>query len=153
MTQEELHQLLDYDASSGELRWRESGRVTGTVNKSGYKVVNIRKHGGVFLAHRLVWLWVHGEWPPNHTDHINGVKTDNRLVNLRLATASENVANQGVRSKSGFKGVWKHGRGWAASIRKDRATHHLGTFDTPELAHAAYCEAAKSMHGEFARSA
>ena len=152
MTQDEVRELFDYDAGTGELRWRASGRVTGTANKSGYRVVQVRRHQRLFYVHRLAWLWTYGEWPAM-IDHINGDKADNRLGNLRLATKSGNSANSGLqkRSKSGFKGVWRHGPGWAASIRKDNVTHHLGTFSTPELAHAAYCKAAASMHGEFLR--
>jgi hypothetical protein len=158
MTPAEVRELFDYDASTGELRWRggrRAGGIAGMVNKAGYRVVWGR--GGkesrkMFLAHRLIWLWVYGEWPTK-IDHISGDKADNRLANLRQATNSGNSANSRLqaRSKSGFKGVWRHGPGWAASIRKDNVTRHLGTFPTPELAYAAYCRAADSLHGEFAR--
>jgi len=152
MTQEEARELFDYDASSGELRWRASGRVIGTANKAGYLVVQVRKHRKLFYVHRLIWLWVYGEWP-TMIDHANMDRADNRLANLRLATKSGNGANTKVRARVGLKGVWRHGPGWAASIRKDNVTRHLGTFPSPELAHAAYCQAAALMHGRFARDA
>lgn len=148
MTPDEVRALFEYDPETGVLR--RDGRVTGTRNKSGYLVVRVR--GTTYYAHRLAWLLTYGEWP-SAIDHINMDKADNRLANLRLATKSENLANQRGRAKSGFKGVWRRQRGkpWAASIRKNRKTYHLGTYDTREQASEAYRAAAASMHGEFAR--
>lgn len=91
-----------------------------------------------------------------HTDHINGDGLDNRKENLRICTNAENLRNQGKQSNntSGFKRVgWdKRNRKWAAYIRLNYKKIHLGLFPTPELAHAAYCEAAIKYHGEFART-
>jgi len=157
MTQEEARELFDYNPETGELRYRagrNAGSIAGMVSKNGYQVVwskGGRKSRKLLYVHRLVWLLSYGEWP-TRIDHINMDKSDNRLSNLRLATRSQNLANQRVRARTGFKGVWRHGPSWAASIRKDNVTHHLGTFQTPELAHAAYCKAAESMYGDFARS-
>jgi transposase len=88
-------------------------------------------------------------------DHINGNTLDNRKNNLRLCTESENAFNRG-KSKtntSGYKGVsWnKHLKKWNATICKKEKNIHLGYYNTPQEAHAAYCEAAKTLHGEFAR--
>jgi len=160
MTQDEVRALFDYDPDSGLLRWRDRARsrkvdgVVGTRCKSGYLATRLIVDGKPkgYYIHRLIWLWAYGEWPPMDIDHANLDRTDNRLANLRLASESDNVHNQRVRNQIGLKGVWRQKSGnWAAGITKDRKRIHLGTYDTPELAYAAYCEAAASMHGEFAR--
>lgn len=89
------------------------------------------------------------------TDHIDGDGLNNRRCNLRLATPSENARNQrrARDNTSGFKGVWWHKgrRKWQAQIMAGGRQKYLGLFNTAEEAHAAYCEAARSLHGEFAR--
>jgi len=89
------------------------------------------------------------------TDHINGDKLDNRKCNLRTATTAQNRCNRGkqIDNKSGYKGVVFVSKynNWQASIKINGKRKHLGTFRTPELAHAAYCEAAPKVHKEFAR--
>lgn len=89
-------------------------------------------------------------------DHVSGDTLDNRRKNLREATTSQNCANSKTKrnNASGFKGVGIHtttGK-WQARITKDRKQTFLGVFDTPELAHAAYCLAANALHGDFART-
>jgi len=90
-------------------------------------------------------------------DHINGDGLDNRRSNLRVATRSENLRNKGPQrsNTSGFKGVsWaKRARKWESQIRVDGKRRHLGYHPTPEAAHAAYCRAARELHGDFARTA
>ncbi len=86
-------------------------------------------------------------------DHINRNKLDNRRSNLRCCTQSQNLMNRGANkgNSSGFKGVSfckKDGK-WAASICVNYKATNLGKFNTPEEAHAAYCEAGKRLHGEF----
>ena len=102
--------------------------------------------------HRLIM----GDPPGVFVDHIDGDGLNCRRANLRLATKSENNRNRrlGKNSASGLKGVsWESGRSmWMASIRVDRKQRFLGRFDNPSDAHAAYCAAAKELHGEFARS-
>lgn len=89
-------------------------------------------------------------------DHINGDKLDNRKANLRACTHEENMRNRKrhKNNRSGFKGVYKDGRvlcGWRAQIRVNKRKLTLGVFPTPEVAHAAYCEAALKHHKHFAR--
>lgn len=89
-------------------------------------------------------------------DHANRDTLDNRRSNLRIASRSQNMHNRraGRNNTSGFKGVCFYrptGR-WLAAIGINNYRHHLGFFDTPEQAHAAYCEAAAKYHGEFART-
>lgn len=122
---------------------------------TGYAYVNI---GGQSLqAHRVVWAREHGEWPPIQVDHINGVRTDNRPSNLRLATNTQNMQNSGVtvKSKSGVKGVhWcKDKKKWGAWICVNKKRMGLGRYKTIEEAAAAYAAAAHKYFGEFARTA
>jgi len=86
-------------------------------------------------------------------DHINGNGLDNRRENLRVANKMQNQYNSARQhnNRLGLKGVHKNGRRYRAQIRADGVKHNLGYFDTAEEAHAAYCEAAKRLHGEFAR--
>jgi hypothetical protein len=104
-----------------------------------------------YYAHRLAWLHVHGRHPDGHIDHINGDKTDNRIANLRECSAGENIRNQPCRAACGFKGVRPNKKRWSARIRVNNRKYHLGTFDTPEEAGAAYDEACLRLHGEFGR--
>lgn len=87
-------------------------------------------------------------------DHINGNGLDNRRSNLRICTRSENARNRGMyrNNKQGLKGVKKNGSGFSAEVMADRKLHYLGTFQTPQEAHAAYCSAASVLHGEFYKS-
>jgi hypothetical protein len=96
----------------------------------------------------------YGEEPPAQIDHINGIKTDDRLCNLRAADNAQNNRNRPAQGNntSGFKGVSKKRRQWRARISVNGTEHSLGTFDTPEAAAAAYREAAERLHGAFART-
>ncbi len=157
--------LLGYDPVSGAFVWllREgdvpfnaqyAGKQAGSVDKKGYRRIKIdaRYHA----AHRLAWLWMTGEWPPEEVDHINGNRADNRFVNLRLATKSQNQANARIRrhNKVGLKGVcYTPRQGYHAQISHGGKVHNLGFFATAQEAHEVYVRAAKEKHGEFARAA
>lgn len=159
---ERLHELFSYDPETGEIRNRvfrgataRAGELAGNLGKRGY--IRIRIDGKYFYAHRMAWCLMTGSWPEFFVDHIDEDKTNNRWVNLRKATKSQNGANRGLsaHNTSGFKGVvWDDARGkWKAQIgSKDKpGSAHIGRFDTPEEAHAAYCRVATEIHGEFAR--
>jgi hypothetical protein len=113
--------------------------------------VAARIDGKVVLMHRVVMGL--GAGRSIMVDHVNGNPTDNRKSNLRLATNAENLRNRKRHSnnKSGFKGVSREGNRWCASIKFCRRKYRLGSFPTPEMAHAAYCAKARELHGEFAR--
>lgn len=153
----EMRRTLSYNTETGtwtriaSKRTDRIGRLAGKMDSKGY--LQIRINGRLYLAHRLAFLWMTGDWPPNHTDHINGRRLDNRWSNLRPATRRLNTANTPRRSDnlSGYKGVRFHqgSRKWQARVNQIS----LGIFDTPEEAYAAYCTAARAAFGEFARAA
>jgi hypothetical protein len=103
-----------------------------------------------------VWLYHKGTWPEKFLDHIDGDRTNNRVENLRSASRTENNRNVSVQKNntSGFKGVsfMRRDNVWVAQIVADRKNYFLGRFPTPEEAYAAYCKAAKELHGEFANT-
>lgn len=161
--QQKLREQVDYDESTGAFTWRVSGR--GRFKRAGAPAGSRASRGylrlcveglGEHYAHRLAWLYVTGEWPPEQIDHINGDRSDNRISNLRACSLQENRRNTiGIptrRKYSRFKGVTKdkYGR-WCAQITRDGVGIRLGPFDTEEAAASAYREKAKEVHGEFAR--
>ena len=157
-----VRKLFAYDPESGALtrivRTSKSvklGDVVGCISgTTGYRVASINSRP--YAVHRLIWLHVHGEWPPANIDHINGVRSDNRIANLRCASKSENGMNRGapINNSSGFKGVyWHRAAGkWLAQIVVDGKHHYLGLFDCSIAAHEAYKQASDQLHGNFARA-
>jgi len=155
-----VNSILAYDAETGIFRWRvtrggtaRAGSVAGTPLR-GY--IRIRVRGGFMLAHRLAWFVSTGKWPDKDIDHINGNPSDNRIINLRLCSFSENMANKKVQhnNKVGLKGAsWdRKSNKWKSQISKDGKKIHLGFFYTANEAHEVYVSAAKILHGQFARA-
>lgn len=159
LSADKLRSLLAYDPETGVFRWRKPrpnctpGTVAGGKTSYGYWKISIE--GRPYLAHRLVWLLSYGTWPEQEIDHANGVRDDNRLRNLRVATASQNQANKGMRADnaSGVKGVcWDKSRKmWLAGISINGRQKFLGRFAILEQAAAAYEKAAREQFGQFAR--
>lgn len=158
MTADQLRELFEYNPDTGVLISRtrranciQVGAVAGHINRKGYRVIKVQ--GKAYKAHRLALLYVTGAWPMNQVDHVNGVKDDNRLVNLRDVDATVNAQNKwkAVRgSASGLvgahRGGWKKRR-WTSSIEARGGRVYLGIFHTAEEAHAAYLAAKRELHG------
>jgi hypothetical protein len=126
---------------------RKVGDRVGVVN-DGYLQIGFARYRD--RAHRLAWLYAHGEMP-KVIDHINGNRLDNRLCNLRNVTQQENVQNYRVVPKhnsTGYLGVsyYKAGRKFSACVSNNYKKIHLGYFDDPEIAHQAYLAAKRKLH-------
>lgn len=178
-SQEVLRQLLSYNPETGELVWKKrpvelfsetkartkshthahwNARHAGKpamygMHNTGYRWG--RLFGRPYLTHRVIWKMVYGNDPAEQIDHINGDRSDNRLANLREATALENAKNNGMNrnNTSGYKGVsWvDRDRRWSAYITANGKRMSLGHYKCPTAAHLAYQKAAVALHGEFAR--
>ena len=154
-TQAEICAMLDYNPDTGVFIWKVSrssvkaGSVAGTIDGDGYRMIGfVRRRLG---SHRIAWVISTGAWPIDQVDHINGIRDDNRIVNLREATDHQNQQNRRRaqrNSKSGFLGVCFHkdvGK-WQAQIKIDGKNKYLGLYATPELAHSAYLVAKAVFH-------
>jgi hypothetical protein len=166
LTAEYVRSILDYDPETGLFRhkyrvyaapgWntKYAGQHAGCFSKAQHYIILVinARH---YLAHRIAWLHVTGKWPDKEIDHINSDRSDNRLVNLRIATPQENLWNQPKKptNASGFKGVsfFKRDGSWKAQIRWGGKQRHIGYYLTPEEAHEAYCRESAIHHGKFAR--
>lgn len=159
LTASELRSLLSYDPETGILtrltdnrRGRRIGDVAGSAHHSGY--IEVMVMGKNYRAHRICWLHAYGVWPTHDIDHINGIKNDNRLCNLRDAPEATNMQNErNVRKNnlSGFMGVQfrKDRNKWVATIRVNGRPKRLGSFSTPEEAHDAYLAGKRLYHPGF----
>ena len=106
-----------------------------------------------YLEHRLIWLYHYGEWPKEYIDHINGIRDDNRIENLREGTDQQNSFNRKSRegSTSKYKGVsWdKQNKKWRAQYSYKGKVYYLGRYECEEEAAKAYDEATKPIHQHF----
>jgi hypothetical protein len=153
--------LFKYDPLTGDFHYRcnkgraKAGSLAGCIHKSGYR--HLKFQCRALKAHKVAWAIFYGEWPLSELDHINGIKADNRIANLRAATPSQNAANKSRRkdSRSPYKGVSPTPWGtWQAHVGlpgQSGKKQYLGTFPTPESARDAYAAAAAQAYGEFAR--
>jgi hypothetical protein len=169
-----LLEMLDYDPETGVLVWKKrplehfnseramivfnstrAGRVAGSWHRAGYRKIKTLD-GGDYLAHRVAWAMHSGSWPQFQIDHKNGIRHDNRIANLRIASHADNCRNIKIpkTNKSGVIGVsaMSNQKGWRARIKVNSKTIHLGKFDDFDKAVAARKAAEKLHHKEFAGS-
>lgn len=173
LTYTQVSEILKYDPDTGKLFWKErrahlfegddafaerncaswNARFAG---KEAFTAKNAKGYhqGGIFYnvyrAHRIIWLLHTGEWPEGEIDHINGVRSDNRISNLRHVTSGENRKNQkkSSRNTSGVVGVTRSKalNKWSAKIIIGGVHKHLGLFD--DLSDAAQArKAAEATYG------
>ncbi len=134
---------------------RDAGKVVGTKNKHGYLFAMIA--GTTYPLHRLIWaLQKGGILESEYIDHGNGVRDDNRWVNLKCVTWAQNQRNSGLRvdNRTGFKGVSKirSNRFWARSTDPNGVQVNLGVYDTPEEAYAVVMKYNSDNFGDNART-
>jgi hypothetical protein len=137
-----IEEWIDYNPTEGKLYWkktrggRKAGTECGSYHKEGYRHMMI--HGKTFLTHRIIWFIEKG-YEPIGIDHINGVKDDNHISNLREADQLINAKNSSKRKSttSKFIGVSANRGKWEARITVKGVTEHIGTFLTEDTAHEA----------------
>lgn len=158
ITHDEVRKVFKYDEHTGVFRWairqgcKKPGQLAGHLDKNlGY--VTIRYRNKLYLAHRLAWLYITGSHPAEQIDHINGVRHDNRFINLRPATNSENNQNKNMTksNKTGEKGVHWHKKAgkWSAEVWCNYKKHYIGLFSDFNEAVIAVRNKRQKLHKEF----
>lgn len=158
LTVDRIKELFDYDQVTGNLIWKvtksptaPSGSIAGSTNAKGH--INLQIDKKMYAAHQIVFMLHHG-MIPNEIDHINGIKADNRIENLRPCTSSQNKGNIQLLSsnQSGYRGVSLNRQSgfYHAQIKIHGKQTYLGRFTDPHDAALAYNKAALSHFGEFA---
>ncbi|BFO03409.1 HNH endonuclease [Pseudomonas guariconensis] len=168
-----LEECLSYDSLTGVLTWNVrpdehfsaawvtkrfnrlyAGKPAGGRVANGYLMLPFKDENGkrcLFYAHRIAFALHHKRFPEAELDHINGVKTDNRIENLREAVRIQNAANT-VFNVQNKRGVRRHPDGkWAAQISHKNKNIYLGLYESEAEAHAAFCGAATVLRSEYAK--
>lgn len=156
MTYDEIESRVRYDSSTGKFYRKTSGgrfkegEETGWINTQGYRCLSFL--GREFLAHRVAWFLTHKVWP-KEIDHINGDRSDNRIINLREVTSAQNKWNTGVKNtnKTGFRNVYKHLDKYRSRFMYNGHMIEGGVFDTPEEAFLAISKLRNDLLSSFIR--
>lgn len=164
LTAARVRELLDYDPSTGELRWKvdrgryaraghRAGRIQ-TDRRSGRQFRRVGVDRGLYIATRVIFLMMEGRWPSGEIDHRDGDSLNDRWDNLREATVLQNRQNvrRSRKARPGLKGTRPNRHRFEANINVAGKRIYLGIFDTAQEAHAAYCAASVKYHGEFGRT-
>ena len=165
MDRDTLEKYLDYNPDTGIFTWKPRGnksfdstfayKEAGTKRDiNGYHRIDIKLMNKKYLAHNLAWMFMTGSFidDGHEVDHKNCDGWDNRWENLRKSTRKGNCSNRANYRKGGLKGSYQRPNGkWQAIISHNGKTITIGTYNTQEEAHHAYCEKAKLCHGEFSR--
>lgn len=154
MSIDNIKEYLDYNSSTGSFLWKKRygssrvkiGSVAGAIVK-GYVMITFC--GNRYYAHRLAWFLHYGSWPKNDIDHINGIKNDNRIENLRDVSTSDNCINRKCHRDGKLPGcTFDISRGkWYSKIRINGKRIHIGYFSTAEEASSAYLSFKEKMNG------
>jgi len=156
LTQAQLKEKLVYDENTGLFMWKykpagncKDGWFGGAKSSNGY--LNICVNAKIYLAHRLAWLYITGEWPLATIDHKNGDPYDNRFTNLRDISHcgnTQNLRKPPRTNTSSYLGVhWKEKqKQWVAQISYKGVRKYLGGFSTPEEAYAVYLREKEKHH-------
>ena len=159
ITVEELKRNLSYDPDTGVfmrlpvtgvIGFRSDlvGKTAGSPHNSGY--ISLQVCGRKYLAHRLAWMYMTGEFPKNFIDHKNGIRTDNRFSNLRDVTRAVNSENRGISNLIGASYHKATGM-WRARIGVNGSRVFIGYYDNAVDAHAAYVDAKYKLHKGWVR--
>lgn len=169
ITAEYLRQILDYDPSTGQFRWRPrpremftsdrahaawsarfAGKIAGNSPADDYSRINVG--GKIYHTHRLAWLYCNGDLP-DEIDHIDGDRSNNAIKNLRAATHSQNACNTPLRrhNRLGEKNIKYDGISYRVTIKAGGKIAFDKRFATLEEAREAYAREAVRHQGEFAR--
>lgn len=160
ITQERLKELVTYNPETGDFHWipvqhkrprRRLDLIAGGIGAHGYWLIQLTGSRKLWRAHRLAWLYVYGELPVLDIDHINNIRHDNRIENLREVSSSVNHENLKVatsKSKSGILGVslCANTGKWRADICVKGKRINLGLHGSAEEARQAYLEAKRRLH-------
>jgi hypothetical protein len=151
-SQPALWMRFEYCPLTGEFTRKRNGKPTGRRTNQGYFVIVINSR--LYFRHRLAWQWMYGDLDENtQIDHINRIRGDDRICNLRKATSRQNHFNKSPSktNTSGYKGVCFELRKnrWKAQITINGKVTHLGYFFDPISASEAYVKAARRYQGEF----
>ena len=152
LTQELVREVFEY-REDGRLIHKKArggakvGAEAGMLNRLGYREVRVL--GKLCLSHRIIFLYHHG-YLPKILDHMNGVKADNRIENLRECTVGQNRANSKGSAASGYKGVYKHRTKWSVRLSVNNKVLYFGLYDNIETAAQVAAAAREHYFGEFA---
>jgi hypothetical protein len=152
-----VRELFDYNPETGRILWKSKpcrrivpGTIAGRIDGHGYWQIRFNKRS--YQAHRIAWAHVHGVWPKADIDHINGIRADNRLCNLRDVPRSVNSENQRKARRdnksTGVLGVTVHKPTglFVAFITVAKRQRNLGYFKTLDEASQAYLKAKRELH-------
>lgn len=154
-TQARLKELFAYNPTTGVMIRKvatnnrvKTGEPLTRKDSNGYIQVSVDNH--LYALHQLIWVWVYGTYPDGQIDHINRVRDDNRLCNLRIVTQAQNMLNKStyINNWTGAPGVMWYARSskWVARIGVGGKRKHLGYFDSIDAAKAAYLKAKEAHH-------
>ena len=154
LTAERLKEFLQYDPETGVFTCRvqrgnrKAGGLAGGLDRLGYQ--RLKVEGRTYQGSRLAWLYTFGTWPKECIDHANGVRSDDRLGNLRECSVGENNQNLGVakNNKSGVTGVgWKSkNKKWCVQIKHLGVVRHVGLYSDLSKASEARAAAKALLH-------